>query len=285
MPLLFTDPPSSPPPRPRTTPFVVPGSCTGNFNSTTTVSGTLMYIIDTAPDEAACNHGQTPTRTTDIDLALTFSPGVCPSAWTAYHLQIATTGSGKSRQSSAWCCPSGFLPSSRSGGKACAQTVAANTSSSGYDFYPAATTTQRLATPWIVTWAASDTRTMSPRPPILAGSCTDAEIAGSCTDAEIATWTPGATVLPADRWCHADSSRDSDLGLLGSPLFWFLVVGVPLIVIGVPSIVCCCVCPGITRRKRLAREAQMQAQARAALVPAPTEVVVPPPGLAKVREG
>ncbi|KAJ4152853.1 hypothetical protein LMH87_009373 [Akanthomyces muscarius] len=177
-------------------------------------------------------------------------PAVCPSAWTAYDLQIEAAGSGNSRLSSAWCCPSGFTPTGNaeyyqgSAIRACAQTLAQNTSlsSAWKDHGRELITTQLLETPWLITWAKSDTKTLSPRPPSLGDRC---------TRAEISTWVPGAKVSESDRICY-QSEHGPDW--LGSSLFWFLVVGLPVIVITIPSVWCCCILPG--RKKRRERRAQ-----------------------------
>lgn len=96
---------------PMTTPFAIPSICTGNFNSTTTITKTYaayesvtVRLFDVAPDAEACHYGQAP-KPTARHLALGFSPAVCPSAWTAYSLEMDPLGRGKARQSFAWCCP------------------------------------------------------------------------------------------------------------------------------------------------------------------------------------
>lgn len=92
---------------------------------------------------------------------------------------------------------------------------------------------------------------MTPRPPSLGDKC---------TNAEIATWVPGAKVPDADRSCQREESG----GFLGSSIFWFLAVGLPIIFVGTPIICLCCVRPAMKDRRRKRRQEHYEAQARAA---------------------
>lgn len=119
--------------------------------------------------------------------------------------------------------------------------MAQNASSSDANAYQR-TTTHLLETPWLITWAKSDTKTLSPRPPSLDRHC---------TRAEIAMWVPGAKFSKLDRMCY-QSEHGPDW--LGSSLFWFLVLGLPVIFFIMPAVLCCCILPA--RKKRLARRAE-----------------------------
>jgi hypothetical protein len=73
---------------------------------------------------------------------------------------------------------------------------------------------------WHITWEASDISTLSPQPPTLTSSM------------RVPVWTPGMTLAPGD---YDDNGRGkgpstSGRGLDGS-LFWFLIVGLPVILV------------------------------------------------------
>ncbi|XWX00540.1 hypothetical protein V2A60_008560 [Cordyceps javanica] len=138
---------------------------------------------------------------------------------------------------------------------ACTRTQSSNTSTSQDDSYNRqrrSTTTLLLETAWLVTWAKSDTKTMSPRPPGLGARC---------TEAEIATWTPGAKVTDSDRHCL---EPEHDLAIFDSPTAWFLIVGLPVLFIVLPSVYCCCVRPSLKKRRKRRSQARRDAEARAA---------------------
>ncbi|KAJ3497961.1 hypothetical protein NLG97_g1496 [Lecanicillium saksenae] len=253
-------------PSPMTTPFAIPSSCVGNWNYTKTEIGyytTHVEIYDIGPKSDACNYGQT-LNIDNRDLALRFSPGVCPSGWTAYALQIETSASGNSRKSSATCCPSGFSrTAARNGtGGACIQIVPQTKPVTLHDYYDQIETT--LFEPiWLITWAKSDTKTMKPQPPSLAGDC---------SDAEIATWVPGAKVTDDQRQC---SRPESGGGIFANAGTTFLVVGLPILVVAIPSIFFCCIKPRLRRiRKERAQQHAIELQeARNAQAKAANDVV------------
>lgn len=87
---------------------------------------------------------------------------------------------------------------------------------------------------WAVAWAKSDTATLKPQLP-------------SVTDPiRLPTWRPGDKVI----W--EDPYRQSGEEFFGHYLYWFLVVGVPvLFILSVSSCVWCCVRK--CRRKRRER--------------------------------
>ncbi|KAJ6779794.1 hypothetical protein PWT90_01486 [Aphanocladium album] len=239
-------------PSPMTTPFVFPDSCIGNWDYTATHitdHTTHLRIFDIGTDSDACNHGQT-LNIDNGDLAVRFSPGVCPSGWTAYDLEIEQSAAGQSRKSSATCCPSGFTtsPAYRGGGGACTQIVS-QTEPNNTDYFDSRNETIRVESMWLITWAKSDTKSMSPRPPSLGGDC---------TGAEIHTWVPGAKVKDGQRFCSRPESGGEPFS---NPGIMFMMVGLPIIVVAIPSIFFCCVKPRLRRiRRERAREHAIELQ-------------------------
>ncbi|KAK3942447.1 hypothetical protein QBC46DRAFT_447868 [Diplogelasinospora grovesii] len=189
-----------------------------------------------------------------------FSPAVCPSAWTYYELsqtvvQIITEGKASSTYSTAYCCASGFTPqvSLRSFAIPTIDVPCVGTLSSGQppitarlnptdDSGGASTTivTQGAVVhqAWHVSWAESDTSTLSPSLPAL----TSSKYLGS--------WVPGQTVAPGE------GDRPSEYNDLGwGSIMNFIMIGIPIIgvVILASAIGCCIWCRKERRRERRAR--------------------------------
>jgi len=82
---------------------------------------------------------------------------------------------------------------------------------------------------WAITWAKSDTATLTPQLPTLT------------SDMRVPTWTPGEKIRDGEYDAHP-SERISSEEFFGHDLYWFLVVGVPVLaVLLFASCVWCCV--------------------------------------------
>ncbi|KAJ5376664.1 hypothetical protein N7509_013550 [Penicillium cosmopolitanum] len=244
-----------------TTPFVQPSGCTSAVELTTittSVLGTPTTITVLASDAAApgfssCQPSGWNTGAKDEDL-FTFSPAVCPQNWTYYEM------SSTKHYSAAYCCArygdsvpltsltpspiyllshvtnhcSGFafeaggyaLPTSALS-PACGRTInsgettitaplASRTDATG-------TFTQGMIVhrAWHVTWAESDTATMSPSlPPLTSGKY-------------LAVWKPGQGV-PDGAFDHHNGDNSGVRGW--NSLLYFAMIGVPII--GVAILAC-----------------------------------------------
>ena len=106
-------------------------------------------------------------------------------------------------------------------------------------------TTVMLHDPWWIAWAASDRSILIPILPDLTNSML------------IPTWTPGESIANG-KYDRGDLSDDSWIFQRKYPgLFWFLVVGVPILFVAcVSSCVWCCVrnCKKTRRKKVVARD-------------------------------
>lgn len=82
---------------------------------------------------------------------------------------------------------------------------------------------------WAITWAKSDTTTLTPQLPTLT------------SDMRVPKWTPGEKIRDGEYDAHP-SERISSEEFFGHDLYWFLVVGVPVLaVLSFASCVWCCV--------------------------------------------
>ncbi|KAJ5988233.1 hypothetical protein N7481_003443 [Penicillium waksmanii] len=218
-----------------TTPYVQPSGCTSAFELTTITAsplGTPRTVKVLASDAAApgfssCQPSGWDTGASDDDL-FTFSPAVCPQDWTYYEM------SSTKDYSAAYCCASGFtfraegyvLPTSalmpacgrtiNSGETTITAPLASRTDATG-------TFTQGMIVhrAWHVTWAESDTATMSPSlPPLTSGKY-------------LAVWKPGQGV-PDGAFDHHNGDNSGVRGW--NSLLYFAMIGVPII--GVAILAC-----------------------------------------------
>jgi hypothetical protein len=98
---------------------------------------------------------------------------------------------------------------------------------------------------WHVSWAASDTSTLSPSLPELTSS------------KFIPTWVPGETVPPG-KYDRQDGSQNELKGLEG--VVWFLEIGIPLIVLAlIGSCVWCYIARRRSKRKQRLRQQECSA--------------------------
>lgn len=88
-------------------------------------------------------------------------------------------------------------------------------------------TTYMVHEGWAITWAKSDTATMTPKLPTLTSEMT------------VPTWTPGQKIEDGEYDRYRDDTQSSE-EFFGKDLYWFLVVGVPIIfVVSVASCIWC----------------------------------------------
>ncbi|KAJ5121653.1 uncharacterized protein N7515_009614 [Penicillium bovifimosum] len=235
-----------------TTPFVQPSGCTLAVELTTITTSalgtpttiTVLASNAAAPGFPSCQPSGWNTGAKYDDL-FTFSPAVCPQDWTYFEM------SSTKHYSAAYCCASGFgfsgewyaLPTSA------LTPVCARTFSAGETTITAPLVSRTDATgtftegvivhrAWHVTWAESDTATMSPSlPPLTSGKY-------------LARWEPGQAV--PDGWYDRHNGDNS--GIRGwSSLLYFTEIGVPLI--GVAILACGAWLCIRRRRKHRARQA------------------------------
>lgn len=267
------------------TPFVPPSGCLSNLWNLASVNYTYInystspHTVATLPlftlasqYVASCS----PSGWSSITAAPTYllSPAVCPSDWTAYQLDTSVNfiaSNHAEEYSTAFCCSRDFklvgtlsnLPSMRA---PCVRTIPSEgepvtvvrTSTSTRFGISSATTSDIAGTPTIVTikdglqvhaawpiaWQESDTSTMSPKPPALTNH------------AVIPMWVPG-TEVPSGMYDRPDERLSSEQ-YFGKDLYYFMIVGVPIIVVFIAlSITACCI--GNSRAKKRERAAASSA--------------------------
>ncbi|WQF90323.1 hypothetical protein CDEST_15337 [Colletotrichum destructivum] len=220
-----------------TTPFVPPSDCETQWKTTsgplTTVSGTTVMIPVMINDPAASCYPSGWDNVTP-ESRLSFKPGVCPDGWT--YNRMAEAGSPEA--STAYCCNSGYHYNSFSGypfitsviPNQCGRMVV----NTGADFKASDTKisqTLLVHEAWAITWAASDTATLTPKLPTLTNSM------------EIPTWIPGQIIRDGEYDPSPTPTRRPDHGpYMGEGALYFLMIGMPIIgAIMIGSCVWCCV--------------------------------------------
>ncbi|KAG8163825.1 hypothetical protein KVR01_005743 [Diaporthe batatas] len=218
------------------TSFIQPSDCKTQWKTTAVPSlgggSTVMSTIMISEPAATCY----PSGWDDItpESRLHFSPGVCPKGWVYHAMQEDTSLA----VSTAFCCQSGFdyafygpvVPTFLSNpcGKYGDRRDTEDTGEEGEDASSTRVgTTFMVHEGWAITWAKSDTATMTPKLPTLTN------------EMRVPTWTPGQKIRDGeyDRY-HNDSQSSEEW--FGKDLYWFLVVGVPIIfVLSVASCVWC----------------------------------------------
>ncbi|KAL2127333.1 hypothetical protein VTI74DRAFT_10894 [Chaetomium olivicolor] len=214
-----------------TTPFVPPPGCTDQFITTsyTTQSSVITVLASGALDPrfAGCQ----PSGWDAGGSSFQFSPAVCPSGWGAYRLGVTTsyldaTATRSTSFTTAYCCSSGFrfnfvngFPVQGIPSEACYQNLGTE---------PRAgppSTGLRAHNAWHISWAFSDTLSLSPTPPAL--PCP------SDPSVVISSWTPGAVVDPSLSSLCNHNDGVSTWSPSETRSLWFLIVGLPLIVVTV----------------------------------------------------
>ncbi|GFF23494.1 hypothetical protein IFM58399_00312 [Aspergillus lentulus] len=235
-----------------TTPFVQPPECTSIWDITSTatrINSTLRLttILISDPADERFSSCQPPGWDSNSTARFSFSPAVCPSAWT-YH-QMATDRLDY-RRSTAYCCSSGFslsrnLTDLYNIKASCyrtltpGETTITGTLSHGKGAQVLLTDGIQVHEAWAISWAGSDTATMSPSLPTLTNSMI------------VPTWVPGE-IIPPGRY---------DRGYEGSdmpgwePILRFLMIGVPIIGVALfaTSVWCCIWCRRVRRKERQQR--------------------------------
>ncbi|KAK4041115.1 hypothetical protein C8A01DRAFT_15092 [Parachaetomium inaequale] len=214
-----------------TTPFVPPPSCTDQFITTSyTTQSSVITVLASGPADprfVACQ----PSGWDAGASSFQFSPAVCPSGWGAYRLGVTTSylDANAARSTSfttAYCCSSGFrfgfvnnFPVQGIPPEACFQNLGTEP---GAD---PPSTGLRAHNAWHISWASSDIPSLSPAPPAL--PCP------SDGNMVISSWAPGATVDPSLSGLCNHNDGVSRMSPSDTRSFWFLVVGLPLIVVAV----------------------------------------------------
>ncbi|KAK3390747.1 hypothetical protein B0H63DRAFT_519961 [Podospora didyma] len=239
------------------TPFAQPPSCSEIFSTTSLVSSfwwnqystTTVQILASADADAEnappgfASTCRPPGWNTNVPLTnrFSFSPAVCPSGWTAYKLQTAEMAWPIT--STAYCCdrdyrlewPTSDLSISGIASPACFKNL-------GTTFLPGSSPSSpssllfpngiQVHNAWHISWAASDTSSLSPPPPDLA-------CGGGARS--LSTWIPGETVPPLPPNLNTDVCQDMENNSGGgvddthqpTPMFLFMVVGLPLIFVAI----------------------------------------------------
>lgn len=257
-------------------------------------STTTIRVLASDPAEPRVSSCQ-PSGWADVEpqSRFSFSPAVCPSGWTAYELSASETdisSTSISTISTAYCCsrfvsnrfsahpaldqrlifqcpvhsgysldwPLSQLSIESVASPACfkaigdatattdelsASTSAALPTSSGGSTTSANHATTlfpegvQIHNAWHISWASSDTSTLSPAPPDL-----------SCSQF-LATWVPGEAT-PSTACRNAE-----DHGSMGTSLFWFLVIGLPIIALVLVGS-CCFFCFWQRHKRKAQRDAR-----------------------------
>ncbi|KAK1757148.1 hypothetical protein QBC47DRAFT_444038 [Echria macrotheca] len=207
-----------------TTPFPQPASCSSILTTSVQVitgygtTATSTYLLPDTTDAryTACLAPAGGDK-------FSFSPAVCPQSWTAWWLGWSSVDGDRRGTaaiiSTAYCCsPSFSLPEETPDvlSPSCVQIITATTGPNSNGGGPVETTalSKALVPAWHISWKDTDVSTLSPQPPAI-------------TSGRFKTWVPGSSPEP----------QPTQGSALGSPLFYFLVVGLPLIVVA--AIIAC----------------------------------------------
>ncbi|OLN81179.1 hypothetical protein CCHL11_10359 [Colletotrichum chlorophyti] len=225
-----------------TTPWIEPSDCSTQWTTSTSFQkkygGTTVTQAWTISNPAASCYppgwdDEVPER------RLNFRPGVCPEGWNYQGLgeQIPLVAS------TAYCCQSGFTHSrertdggSSSLAAVCERSGWATAAASGTSGENQIHTAERHSA-WALTWAASDTATLTPKLPTLTSGM------------RVPTWTPGEKIPKGEY----DQFRNDNLPYIGDGAYYFLMIGMPIIgALMIGSCMWCCIrkCKKNRREKR-----------------------------------
>ncbi|KAK4220701.1 hypothetical protein QBC38DRAFT_462306 [Podospora fimiseda] len=243
---------------PLTTPWTRPSYCTDLFTTTstiTTVGGTQNPITSTIPlvlpDTAHPSFSLCHAPGYDLH-NYSFSPGVCPSGWTAYNL--ASSWTTATYTSFAHCCDKGYTfgygnPISGSTSvPACFRSAKGTSKKAKATATPGARTYAfeeylpngvQMHEAYHVLWESRDVSMLEPSPPKTL-----------CEGRAMEKWVPGEKVPK----CPYDGAMQG-----WESVFWFLAVGLPLIIVF--SCVGCCACCR-WRNRRLKRKVDKENKIR-----------------------
>lgn len=222
-----------------TTPFPQPASCSPSSLLTTSVnhavvSGTTISQTFLRPDTSDARYT---ACLAPAGGQFTFSPAVCPQGWPAWWLGMTSTVIGaattKAYVSTAYCCAPGYTMLDRGGldnpSPSCEQAFLRTTSSSGANLVSTTTLSVARLPAWHISWQPTDIPTLSPQPPAIEGH------------ERIMRWEPGSD--------PQRERKDGWGGGLSPSLFYFLVAGIPIIVVAA-LIACVTACCAPLRRRR-----------------------------------
>ncbi|VUC24038.1 unnamed protein product [Clonostachys rosea] len=230
-----------------TTPFVPPTGCADKFPLTIgitdsglsngTKTSSVLTILASGPDASGYADCQ-PSQWNTADSSLSFSPAVCPSAWTAYRISQNSNGTWE-----AHCCSRGFIYGyhghdiHRIENTACVRAIANNMTTSTrisartntvgtvvHKYTDTIKTSSGSSTllihnAWHIYWDPTDVASLSPTPPIPV-----------CSTSTINTWTPGESLINGTYLGSGCERPASDMGSAASwRIYAFLIVGLPII--------------------------------------------------------
>ncbi|VUC37056.1 unnamed protein product [Clonostachys rosea] len=262
-----------------TTPFIQPRGCGGEFSSTnftsiyrtnSTTTSSVHTIFASGPGAsgyAACQ----PSQWDETNTRFSFSPGVCPSAWTVWDISQYDNGTWTAR-----CCSRNFYPLSNTwniegiANDACASvatnnittsyTTSTNTVTVGsvihtntYTFSPSSGTTSTwIHNAWHISWDSTDAATLTPSPPT-----------PRCSTSGIYRWIPGESLGNHSSVLGSECQQQETGNTRGLGLYIFLVAGLPtiigLIFIGGCVYACTSSSKESSRRRERAAEASFAA--------------------------
>ncbi|KAM7188370.1 hypothetical protein V8F33_010710 [Rhypophila sp. PSN 637] len=209
-----------------TTPFPRPASCAPLLTTTVSLFSAGVAISSVTfplPDESSPYY----TNCVDPDPAshFSFSPAVCPEGWAGGWMGVTAAATASDYISTAYCCAPGYsihyLGVGDHPSVSCEQRFVTTTSRSGDGIVRTEILSVARMPAWYISWQTTDVPTLSPQPPDLGGGD------------RVSRWVPGSDpeFVPVDNW---------GVGLCGS-LYIFLVVGIPVIIVGgIAAWICCC---------------------------------------------
>ncbi|OBT50749.1 hypothetical protein VE04_09274 [Pseudogymnoascus sp. 24MN13] len=199
-----------------TTPFFQKPECASiwtlshvSTHDTNGVATTVAFLASDVDDERFTSCQPSGWGSVVPASRFSFSPAVCPSDWTYY--SMASTYHEGITFTTAYCCAGGFalgsgFPDSPylTTGVPCLRDAAGDVSTAG-------TLLDQVHEAWHISWAASDTSSLSPALPEIT------------SDMHVDTWVPGQTITPG---MYDNTRYRHDGPQIPKSAFWFLVVGV-----------------------------------------------------------
>ncbi|KAJ6786226.1 hypothetical protein PWT90_05760 [Aphanocladium album] len=246
-----------------TSPFQAPTGCSDQFPITTSVArftdlGDGSAIDRIYPAEFSDSRSfptcQPPGFDPSAARILDFEPGVCPSQWIAYSLQVESLAKN-TFATEALCCSrnaSGFSPQNISTtGQPIPEMLYCVQDSVSPDVL-------RIHQAWTIRWHSTDIPSLTRSPP---------DLSNGCGNVQIQTWIPDATtesVIGQATNCIAHSDRNQltrrASGDEYGGIFFFIIIGIPIIgscIVGF-FVWWCCVRPVKKHnRRRRQREAEL----------------------------
>ncbi|KAI8678905.1 hypothetical protein NCS55_00613000 [Fusarium keratoplasticum] len=240
------------------TPYEPPRGCQSSWSQTSVIwtedGSSTVPVLVSDPIVSCYPSGWDDTQAKN---RFSFRPAVCPTGW--IYWDIGRVADSSEIASTAYCCESGYTFSYFEGERQLASTLVPNQcgrwieSKAEESEDGGATTATATASAldrddsiippdgtliihqaWAITWASSDRTHLSPQPPTL----THSEL--------ISSWKPPESV-PTTR--PAQENPDTGQQYISNSAVWFLMVGLPIIVVLLFAGLCFW---GIRRRRRRA---------------------------------